>query len=90
MARKNGHIYAVIMAGGSGTRLWPRSRQKKPKQLLDIVSSKTMIQETVERLSPLIESSHTIIVVGEMHFKEIDQQLAHVPTENILGISMRC
>ena len=84
MTSKNWPIYAVIMAGGSGTRLWPRSRKKKPKQLLDIVSSKTMIQETVERLSPLVESSHTIIVVNEIHFKEIDQQLTHIPTENIL------
>jgi len=84
MTSKDRPIYAVIMAGGSGTRLWPRSRKRKPKQLLDIVSSRTMIQETVERLSPLVESSHTIIVVGEIHFKEIDQQLAHIPTENII------
>ena len=52
MKKKENPLYAVIMAGGSGTRLWPRSRKKKPKQLLDIVSSKTMIQETVERLDP--------------------------------------
>lgn len=84
MAKKSGELYAVIMAGGSGTRLWPRSRKKTPKQLLDIVSSKTMIQETVERLSPLIDGTRTIVVVGELHFEEIDQQLAQVPTENIL------
>ncbi|RJP71719.1 MAG: mannose-1-phosphate guanylyltransferase [Candidatus Abyssobacteria bacterium SURF_17] len=77
-------MYAVIMAGGSGTRLWPKSRKKKPKQLLDIVSSKTMIQETVERLSPLIDGNHTFIVVGRMHFEYINEQLVHVPTENIL------
>ena len=84
MTKKNAPLYAVIMAGGSGTRLWPRSRKRKPKQLLDIVSSKTMIQETVERLDPLIDGNHTLVVVGEVHFKDIDQQLAHIPTENIL------
>ncbi len=84
MTKKNRPLYAVIMAGGSGTRLWPRSRKNKPKQLLDIVSSKTMIQETVERLGPLIDGNHTIVVVGASHFKDIDKQLAHIPTENIL------
>jgi len=42
----------VIMAGGSGTRFWPLSRQKKPKQFLPIISEKTMIEETVGRLLP--------------------------------------
>jgi len=82
--KKDSHLYAVILAGGAGTRLWPRSRRSKPKQLLDIVSNKTMIQETVERLDPLIDGNHTIVVVGNIHFDEIDRQLAHVPTENIL------
>ncbi len=84
MAKRSSPLYAVIMAGGSGTRLWPRSRKKKPKQLLDIVSSKTMIQETVDRLDGLVDPDRVIVVVGEMHFKDIDQQLAQVPTENIL------
>ncbi len=84
MTKKDSQLYVVIMAGGSGTRLWPRSRRTKPKQLLDIVSNKTMIQETVERLSPLVDGSHVIIVVGDIHFKEIDRQLAEVPSENII------
>ena len=84
MAKEDSPLYAVIMAGGSGTRLWPRSRRKKPKQLLDIVSNKTMIQETVERLSKLVDHDRIIVVVGEMHFRDINQQLAMVPTENII------
>jgi mannose-1-phosphate guanylyltransferase len=43
-----------------------------------------MIQETVERLEPLVDGDHTLVVVGESHFKDIDQQLVHIPTENIL------
>ena len=47
-------LYAVIMAGGVGTRLWPRSRQNTPKQFLDIVAEKTMFQETFLRIEPLV------------------------------------
>ena len=47
-------MYAVIMAGGVGKRFWPRSRKEKPKQFLSILDSKTMIQETVSRLYPVI------------------------------------
>ncbi len=43
-------MHAVIMAGGRGTRFWPRSREKKPKHLLDIISARTIIQETVDRI----------------------------------------
>ncbi len=84
MTKKDGRLYAVIMAGGAGTRLWPRSRKSMPKQLLKIVSNRTMIQETVDRLTPLVDADHIIVVVGEAHFKEINEQLADVPTENIL------
>ena len=84
MAKKDSPLYAVIMAGGSGTRLWPRSRKKKPKQLLDIVSSKTMIQETVDRLEGLVDADNVFVVVGEAHAQEINRQLAEVPSENIL------
>ncbi|HLF19906.1 MAG TPA: sugar phosphate nucleotidyltransferase, partial [Bacteroidota bacterium] len=44
------HIYAVIMAGGVGSRFWPRSRERTPKQLIEILSSGTMIQNTVNRI----------------------------------------
>lgn len=84
MASGDAPLYALIMAGGSGTRLWPRSRKKKPKQLLDIVSSRTMIQETVDRLDDLVDHDRIIVVVGESYAREIDKQLALVPTENIL------
>ena len=46
--------HAVIMAGGRGTRFWPRSRMRTPKQLLNIIGSDSMLQQTVARLQPLI------------------------------------
>lgn len=58
-------MYAVIMAGGRGARFWPRSREKKPKHLLDILSEKTIIQETVDRIKQLIPPDNILVVTGK-------------------------
>ncbi len=60
-------IYPIIMAGGSGTRFWPASRSKLPKQFLDIIGSKTMIEQTLDRVSPICREENTIIVGNEAH-----------------------
>ncbi|MBP9532643.1 MAG: mannose-1-phosphate guanylyltransferase, partial [Syntrophaceae bacterium] len=77
-------MHAVIMAGGRGTRFWPRSREKKPKHLLDIVSDRTIIQETVDRIKPLIKPKNILIVTGQKHARELMRQLPEVPAKNIL------
>ena len=77
-------MYALIMAGGRGTRFWPRSRDKKPKHLLDIVTDRTIIQETVDRIKPLIPARNIIIVTGKTHARELIRQLPEIPVENIL------
>jgi mannose-1-phosphate guanylyltransferase len=77
-------MYAIVLAGGIGSRLWPRSRNNNPKQLLDLISKRTMIQETVDRLSQLMPLSNITIVVGENHLTEVTQQLPDLPTANIL------
>jgi len=58
-------LYAVIMAGGSGTRLWPLSRQGKPKQALRLVGEKTMFQHAVDRLAPLFSPERIYVVTSE-------------------------
>jgi mannose-1-phosphate guanylyltransferase len=63
-------MYAVIMAGGSGTRFWPISRHKKPKQFLSISGKAPMIVETCNRLNPIIPDEKIIIVLGQEHFSE--------------------
>jgi len=76
--------YAVILAGGSGKRFWPLSRQSKPKQFLSIISSKTMIEETVDRVKGLINQENIIILASEgqkSNFTDID---LGIPDENIL------
>ncbi len=80
----NEHLYAVIMAGGVGSRLWPRSRLATPKQFLDLLGSRTMLQETADRIEPLIPLERVLVVVGEEHAGTAHTQLPHLPAENIL------
>lgn len=70
------NLYAVIVAGGSGTRFWPLSRQETPKQLLNIGNDKqTMIQATVSRVTPLVLFEHTFIVTNSSQVDSINFQL---------------
>jgi mannose-1-phosphate guanylyltransferase/mannose-6-phosphate isomerase len=61
--------HAVILAGGSGSRLWPLSRQHLPKQFLALDGEASLLQATINRLSPLISSDHVLIVTQEAHAK---------------------
>jgi mannose-1-phosphate guanylyltransferase len=77
-------MYVVIMAGGKGSRFWPRSRVAKPKQLIDIVYRTTMLQATVERVLPMVALKHIIIVTGAEHEQLLRAQVPDIPPENIL------
>jgi mannose-1-phosphate guanylyltransferase len=63
-------MFAVIMAGGSGTRFWPASRKHKPKQFLNITGKGPMLIETMKRLRPLAQDGETLIVLGTDHLQE--------------------
>jgi len=76
---------AVIMAGGSGTRFWPLSRRKKPKQFLPIISQKTMLEETVERIRPLIPAGDIYTVANPEQTKCIQEILPDLPRQNLLA-----
>lgn len=76
--------FAVIMAGGRGERFWPRSRMREPKQFLNLVGGKTMLQLTVERVEELAGISDTYIVAGSDFKDIIMQQLPQLPEENII------
>ena len=77
-------VYAVIMAGGVGSRFWPRSREKSPKQLLEIVNRDTMIQNTVRRVSDLIEPKHILIVTNKVQKPSVLKQLPQIPASNVI------
>lgn len=79
-------MYAAILAGGVGTRLWPRSRQNQPKQFSDIVGSgRTMIQATADRISELVTPDELYVVTGLPYAALASEQLPDVPTDQILA-----
>lgn len=78
-------MYAVVPAGGSGTRLWPRSRAGKPKFLLDLAGDgRTLIQATYARLAPLTGRDRLYVVTGGAHAAAIARQLPELPVERLL------
>ena len=74
----------VVMAGGVGTRFWPRSREKTPKHLLQIIGKGTMLEGTVRRLEPLVPASDVFVVTNRLQKAQVMKQLPNVPEENIL------
>jgi mannose-1-phosphate guanylyltransferase len=77
-------MIAVIMAGGVGTRFWPRSRQRRPKQLLPIAADASMIRVTVDRLRPLVQPDQILVVTGALQADAIRAELPELPAENVL------
>ncbi len=76
---------AVIMAGGSGERFWPLSRKNRPKQLLALTSEKMMIEEAIDRISPLIPLEHIYIFTSEILQNPIREALPELPPENVVA-----
>lgn len=78
------HLNAVILAGGSGTRLWPLSTPSFPKQFLPLPSGKSMIQETLARIEPLITPQQSWVVTGQSMVALVHEHLPSVPMQHIL------
>ncbi|MBK8781841.1 MAG: mannose-1-phosphate guanylyltransferase [Anaerolineales bacterium] len=84
MAIDYSHTYAVIMAGGGGTRLWPVSRKERPKQLLPLLGQDTLFQSTVARLKNLFPPERILVVTVEEQAREMKLQAPEIPEENYL------
>lgn len=78
-------VYTVIMAGGIGSRFWPRSRKARPKQFLNVFGDATLIQNTVARMQGLVPPDRCFVVTHERYVEQTAQQLPAVPQENILA-----
>jgi len=79
------HYYGLILAGGRGTRFWPRSRKRHAKQVLSVTGERTLIQATVDRLKPVIPPERIWILTNDFVRDEIVRQLPEVPASQIIA-----
>ena len=78
-------MFAIVMAGGAGTRLWPLSRRRTPKQLLALTGETSLLQQTVARLSGLLEPKDIYVITAAAHVRATREQLPQLPEDNVLG-----
>jgi mannose-1-phosphate guanylyltransferase/mannose-6-phosphate isomerase len=71
-------LYPILLAGGTGTRLWPVSRELYPKQLVKFVAEDSLLQATIKRLSPVLNPENVKVVCGEQHFHETARQIENL------------
>ncbi len=82
------HAYAVIVAGGGGTRLWPKSRKKHPKHLLKLFGKETLLRTTFTRIQPMFPLERIIVFTLDEYVDEVRKQIPEIPRENILSEPM--
>jgi mannose-1-phosphate guanylyltransferase len=78
-------LHALIMAGGGGTRFWPRSRQKRPKQFLALAGERTLLQMGLDRIESQVPPERTWVITAGVHREEVLRQLPGVPAERVIG-----
>ena len=76
--------FVAILAGGEGTRLWPLSRSRRPKQLLRLGGERSLIQRTVDRLLPLVDPSRILIITERSHADDLHAQLPELPSSSVI------
>ncbi|MFL5479072.1 MAG: mannose-1-phosphate guanylyltransferase [Gemmatimonadaceae bacterium] len=77
--------WAVVLAGGVGSRFWPLSTPERPKQLLPLVTGKPLLQDAIDRLAPIVDPSRTLILTNASLVKSIRALLPPIPRENIIA-----
>src|SRR3989344_6217981 len=78
------HLYILIYCGGGGTRLWPYSREKTPKQFLSFNGDKTLIRKTFERVEPVVDINHIYVITLPDYADEIRKFLPEIPRDQII------
>jgi mannose-1-phosphate guanylyltransferase len=78
-------VFAIVMSGGSGTRLWPLSRRETPKQLLALTGDTSLLQQTVARVGTILKPQDIYVITAEAQVRATRSQLPQLPEDNILG-----
>jgi len=89
MNNNKNHLFVLILAGGGGTRLWPQSRDKSPKQFLKLFNGKSLFQHALERAFALTSPENIFISTSEKYTKIIHQEAKKIPAENIIPEPVR-
>lgn len=76
-------LYALILAGGKGTRLYPLSRESNPKQFLKVINNKSFLRSTVDRIKPLVSKENIYVVTNETYIDKVCSELSEIDRENI-------
>lgn len=84
MNKDKSHLYGLIFAGGGGTRLWPLSRNSKPKQFLKLFSNKTLLRQAFERIAAVIPPSHIFVITMQEYKKQVRRELNELSPEQII------
>jgi mannose-1-phosphate guanylyltransferase len=78
-------LHAMIMAGGGGTRFWPRSRKQRPKQFLALGGERTLLQQAMDRIEALLPAEHAWVITGQSYQAETARQLPQLSADHIVG-----
>ena len=77
--------FVIIMAGGRGERFWPESREKTPKQLIKLLGDRSLLQQAVDRVAPLVPMKNVFVITNEAQAAEVRKQLPKLPKENVVA-----
>lgn len=82
--KRQSPVFAVIMAGGAGTRFWPKSRLKNPKQFLKLLGKASLLGDTVRRASMLVEPEHCFVLTHQQYQGQVHESIPEIPLDNII------
>src|SRR5271154_3330119 len=82
---QNDNRFVIIMAGGRGERFWPVSREKTPKQLITLLGKRSFLQQTVDRVLPLVPLKNILIITNAVQAPEVRRQLPKLPKQNVIA-----